>query len=229
MKAFYLFASIISLFIIGCGDENKCSTSYILKHPVSVQPIKESYEIGDTIWLEMNFSNNIEATSTNNWTGESWNDTIILKDFDFHRNYLRILKLTDISLPAFSQTNAWGSFSHLFITGTIIFEHPFGPEYKLVYNNNFYTMKIGIVCKESGQFIYAPYFRNYYNATDPASNIYITGQCDEEYLIDIRFPVNRQPDGFFQTNYDLFEKFMNPSLESDLDRIKNECFTFVVK
>ncbi len=57
----------------------------------------------------------------------------------------------------------------------------------------------------------------------------LTPDCETEIITDINFQVNEQPDGSFLTNYHLFEQFMNTSLENDLDRIKKECFTFVVK
>ena len=56
----------------------------------------------------------------------------------------------------------------------------------------------------------------------------LTPECETEIITAINFPVNKQPDGSYLTNYHLFEQYMNPSLENDLDRIQKECFTFVV-
>lgn len=58
----------------------------------------------------------------------------------------------------------------------------------------------------------------------------IRPECDGKDQIEaIKFPVNKQADGTYKTNYHLFEKYMNLTLENDLNRIKNESFTFVVK
>ena len=56
----------------------------------------------------------------------------------------------------------------------------------------------------------------------------LTPECEKEMIYNIRFPINRQSDGSYLTNYHIFEQHMNPALETDLDRIKNRCFTFKV-
>jgi hypothetical protein len=82
-----------------------------------------------------------------------------------------------------------------------------------------------------GIFLYNPLFFNYYSGAHKSLNATkIRPECDgKDQIEDIKFPVNRQADGTYKTNYHLFEKYMNPTLENDLNRIKNECFTFVVK
>ncbi|MFM6994544.1 MAG: hypothetical protein ACKOWO_05475, partial [Sediminibacterium sp.] len=158
--------------------------------------------------------------------------TIQLKDFDFHRNFLRVLKLEDTTLNIAGQpTDQWhNSFDPIYITGNFIQELPDGPEYKLIYQNGFYKLKQGLILKKLGVFLFYPKFKHYYNMACLGSlnEQDLTPNCETEIITDICFPVNKQPDGTHLTNYHLFEQFMNPSLENDLDRIQKECFTFVV-
>jgi hypothetical protein len=229
-----LLLTILSLFLISasCSKKNKkCSQGYDLEHPISVYPIKESYNIGDTIWFEMNFSDVLNALVTNNYTGEKLNENIHLKNFDFRRTFLSFFELVDSSENVAGQSKSvWKeSFDPIYVTGNIIQELPDGPEYKLIYQNNSYLLKIGMILKKSGVFLHCPIFLHSYAMADGFLNEQdLTSECETEIITDICFPVNKQLDGSYLTNYHLFEQFMNPSLENDLDRIKKECFTFVV-
>jgi hypothetical protein len=69
---------------------------------------------------------------------------------------------------------------------------------------------------------------NFPQSQGKLNEVDIRPECPVEQIEDIRFPVNKQSNGSHLTNYHLFEQFMNPELENDLDRIKNECFTFIV-
>jgi hypothetical protein len=230
-----LLLSICGLFLISTSCKKKkeiCQWSHFtFEHPVSVYPIKESYNIGDTIWFEMNFSDVFNASVKNNYNGNFRNETIQLKNFDFHRNFLSIFKLIDNTVNVTGQLKGqWdNSFDPIYITGQIIQELHDGPEYKLNYQNNSYKLKIGMILKQSGTYLYNPIFMHYYPISQGELNVVdIRTECEFEQLEDIRFPVNKQADGTHLTNYHLFEQFMNPALENDLNRIKNECFTFVV-
>lgn len=230
-----LLFAIISLFLLSASckkKQNKCSRGYDLEHPVSVYPIKESYNIGDTLWFEMNFSNIFNPLVTNNYSGEKFHENIQLKNFDFRRTFLSFIALADSSQNVTGQSKSkWDeSFDPIYIIGNIIQELPDGPEYRLIYQNDSYLLKIGMILKKSGVFLYNPvFFHNYLMADFGYLNEQdLTPECETEIITHIHFPVNKQPDGSYLTNYHLFEQFMNPSLENDLERIKKECFTFVV-
>ena len=228
----YLALIIVVLSLASCKPrKKKCSRGYDLDHPVSVYPVKDSYAIGDTIWFEMNFSDILNALVTNNYTGEKFNENIHLKNFDFRRTFLSFFELVDSSENVAGQSKSvWKeSFDPIYVTGNIIQELPDGPEYKLNYQNNSYHLKIGMILKKSGVFLHCPIFLHSYAMADGFLNEQdLTSECETEIITAINFPVNKQPDGSYLTNYHLFEQFMNPSLENDLDRIQKECFTFVV-
>ncbi len=227
-----IIIAILSLLLLSasCNKNKKCSRGYDLEHPVSVYPIKESYNVGDTIWFEMNFSDTFNAKITNNYDGGSTHyESIQLKNFDFLRNFLRILKLQNNTIPALAQEYKWDAFTSIFVLGNVLFEGQEGVEYKLLYSNNTYKMKIGVLCNEIGTYLFSPNFRHYYPTSSFGANEQdLTPECEKEIITGISFPINRQANGTHLTNYHLFEQFMNPALENDLDRIKNECFTFVV-
>lgn len=229
-----LFFAFTVTLLTGCEPlKKKCSRGYDLEHPISVYPIKESYHIGDTIWFEMNFSDVFNALVTNNYSGEKFKENIQLKNFDFHRNFLRVLKLEDSTIVVNGQqTGTWHDcFTPIYLIGNFIQELPDGPEYKLIYQNGIYKLKQGLILKKLGVFLFYPKFKHYYNMACLGSlnEQDLTPNCETEIITDICFPVNKQPDGTHLTNYHLFEQFMNPSLENDLDRIQKECFTFVVQ
>lgn len=228
-----LVFTFTAALLSGCEPlKKKCSRGYDLEHPVSVYPIKESYNIGDTLWFEMNFSDIFNVLVTNNISGNKFNESIQLKNFDFHRNFLRVLKLEDTTLNTAGQpTDQWhNSFDPIYITGNFIQELPDGPEYKLSYSNGFYKLKHGLVLKTTGVFIFYPKFKHYYPLAEGFLNEQdLTPECKTEMITAIHFPVNKQPDGSNLTNYHLFEQWMNPSFENNLDRIQKECFTFVVQ
>jgi len=229
MKTIILFIVGLLLISASCKKKKKCSRSYDLEHPVSVYPIKESYNVGDTIWFEMSFADVFNAEITNNFTGKIFYENIQLKNFDFRRNFFRIFKLNIDTIPAFSQEYKWNAFSSMPILGTVVQEYPEGIEYNLLYFNNQYRLKIGVICNEVGNYLFSPLYRKPYpNSSYGANQQDLTPECEQEIIIGIRTPINKQTDGTHLTNYHLFEQFMNPALENNLGRIKNECFTFVV-
>ncbi len=217
----------------GCKPlKKKCSRGYDLEHPLTVYPVQKSYHVGDTIWFEMNFSDVFKAEITNNIDGKKSSDNILLQNFDFQRNFLVLFELSDTTVNTAGQikTNFKEAFDPIYETGTILYELPLGPEYKLIYQNNTYRLKVGMVLKRKGVFIAFGQFLHYYNMACLArlNEQDLSPSCEKEMITDIHFPINRQPDGTHQTNYQIFEQWMNPSLENDLDHIQKKCFTFVV-
>jgi hypothetical protein len=222
------------LMFLSCKKRPEtCNLSHFtFEHPVTVYPVKDSYNIGDTIWFEMNFSDIFNVKVRNNIYGNYRTESVQLKNFDFHRNFLSIFKMSDSTKNAAGQTT--GKFDESFNTilekGEILNSLPDGPEYKLEYSNNQYKLKIGLITKTPGLFLLSPIFFNKYpNAHNSLNKVEIRPECDLEYIEDIMFLINKQNDGSFRTNYDLFKKFMNPLVSYDINNIRNECYTFVVK
>jgi hypothetical protein len=225
-----LFTSLL----LGCRpNHKKCSRGYDLEHPLSVYPVKKSYHVGDTIWFEMNFSDVVKAEITNNINGKKSTDNILLQNFDFQRNFLVLFELSDTTVNTAGQikNNFKEAFDPIYETGTILYELPLGPEYKLIYENNTYRLKVGMILKRKGVFVAFGEFMHYYNMAclGRLNEQDLTPGCEKEMITDIRFPINRQPDGTHKTNYHIFEQWMNLTLENNPEFIQRECFTFKVE
>jgi hypothetical protein len=160
--------------------------------------------------------------------GKEFYESVQLKNFDFQTPEMQIFELKTKALPAFAQEPVWDAFTSIHVSGDIQWEEKRGMGYVLSYSDGMYSLKIGLVCKAAGKFL----LTNFYDPPNPRYSFNqpdISPDCERESIYDILFPVNRQPDGTYLNNYHLFEQYMDPSLENDLDRIRNESFTFEVK
>ena len=220
----------LSALLMSVSCKKRCSRSYMLEHPVTIYPIQESYNIGDTIWIEMSFPDVFTLFYGDAGNGDFLNSTTAkLSDFDFHRNFIRLFKLSNQEIPAFSQSAAWNEIEFNVNEGIILIEENSGIEYKLKYMNNTYLFSANIILQNSGLYLLSPHFRlKYPDSSFGANEQDITPECEKEIIYDIHFAINRQSDGAYLTNYHIFEEYMNPALETDLERIKNRCFTFKV-
>ncbi|MFM1916278.1 MAG: hypothetical protein RLZZ531_1947 [Bacteroidota bacterium] len=230
MKWIYLI--MVLLVFTSCKPrKKKCSRGYDIDHPVSVYPVKEIYSIGDTIWFEMNIPDVFDLRGINNFTGEKFNKTVQLKDFQFYPTFIPFKKITDTTINLTgNEESGWPSFEAVYLPEYTQYEIYFGVQYVYKYINSHYRYKLGIICKEKGRFVYLPTFTFFVPMACLGSlnEQDLTPECEREIVTDIRFPINKQANGTNLTNYHLFEQFMNPALENDLDHIKEECFTFVV-
>ena len=231
MKWTYLI--IVLLVFTSCKPrKKKCSSGYDIDHPVSVYPVKDSYSIGDTIWIEMNIPDVFDLRGINNFTGEKFIQTVQLKNFNFYPTFISIKKITDTtSNLAGNETSGWPSFQAIYLPGYTQYEMKYGVQYVYQYANSLYHYKLGIICLEKGRFVYIPTFTFFapMACTGSLNEQDITPECETEIITDIRFLINKQANGTNLTNYHLFEQFMNTALENDLEHIKEESFTFVVK
>jgi hypothetical protein len=222
---------ILGWLLLAAGCRERCYREYAFQHPVSVYPVREVYHIGDTLWVEMHFPDVFDAKVTDN-QGKEFYERIQLRNFDFYTTRLQIVELKTKALPAFAQEHRWDAFTSIHFTGHTEWERKEGMEYKLLYRDGIYFMKIGLVCNEVGTFLFSPLFHSDYDS--PFDQLHetfgqdITPECEKEVITDIRFPMNRQSDGTYLTNDHLFEQYMDTTLENDLDRIRTESFTFVV-
>ncbi len=214
--------------LFACPKKKKCSRSYKVENPLSVYPLKANYQIGDTIWFDLNFSNAVRATTINNLNGSESEGTVQMINTDFHRNFLTFVELIDSTQTLEHQNwETWHKFSKKLAEGIVIRESENGVEYKLIYKNDQYHFKVGLVPKESGRFVCIPSFLLNQSVANPGNEAKITPGCDREIITDVRFPVNRQPDGTYQNNAHLYFDYMEDAVEqASFDT--NQSFVFVV-
>lgn len=232
------FLSFLLLTTTACKPrKKKCSRSYQIEHPVSVYPVKESYAIGDTIWFEPNFSDVFHVRYNNNFDGKSFNQTITLKNFEFYPTFIPFKKITDTTVNlAGNNVSGWPSFEAIYQPEYTQYEMYYGVQYVYKYTNAQYHYKLGIICKEKGRFVYFPVWTVFPNTNMAClaglNEQDLTPECEKEIITDIRFPINKQPDGSHLTNYHLYEQIMHPdpAIEgTNIEFYKKECFTFIVK
>jgi hypothetical protein len=218
---------ILGWLLLAAGCRERCYREYEFDHPVSVYPVREAYHVGDTLWVEMHFPDVFDVKVYESG-GKEFYESVQLKNLVFETTGLQIIKLLTNTIPVQAVMYRWDAFSVIPVSGNLRGEDRFGPWYELSYSDGMYAMKIGLVCNEAGIFFFNPYFilpnpRYSYNQPD------ITPECENEVITDIRFPVNRQPDGTYLTHYYLIEQYMDTTLEKDLEYLRNESFTFEVK
>jgi hypothetical protein len=219
---FLLFSLVSILCSSSCKKKNKCQKrSYSFEHPVSVFPVKETYSIGDTLWFEMNFSDEMK---------DLYSDEIIkLEDFDFMMNFINFSKF-NASVDLNDELAAWSFFEPIYDNIDTIISRPLGPRYKLKYYDYSYHLKFGLIMKEIGIYTFNCNFQNYYPASAGDLNkINVTGSCEAEYLTSIEFPVNRDNSGNFNNNFYLLKNFANPETQTHFENFKNQFFVFEVK
>jgi hypothetical protein len=220
MKIILLIIISFILTSTSCHKKKYCQRNYIFENPTSIFPIQSSYNIGDTLWYELDFTNDIKDVTTG--------EIIKLENFDFMRNFIHFERLHDSTTSVVGQeANSGNSFDYIVEKGQIVHQYSHGPEYKLAYYDNSYHLKIGIIMKETGRYSSRIVFQN--NVLPPGnSKIVVKGECEDEYLQTVTHPMNRQTDGTYQNNYNIYSEFMNISLENDPDYIKQQSFFFIV-
>lgn len=225
----FLFLSSL-LFSSSCVKKEKhCQRDYTFEHPVSVYPVKDSYNVGDTIWFEMSFSDTFKNVRVKDGGNGSWTENIIWKNADWQQNFFSILKLVDSTSNTANQISGWSSFTPIYENGDILYLNEYGPKYKLTYSSSSYSFKTGLIMIEQGRYMASfAFLRTYPSYLDKENKVVVKGECPIEYFDDIEFPINKQLNGTYLTNYHLFEQFMNPNLETNLEKVKKQTFTFIV-
>ena len=226
MKWTYLF--IVLLVFTSCKKKKKkCSRSYKLEHPLNIYPIKETYDIGDTIWIELNLPNSFKTTAYNNFSGEAFDKTVTLDHFDFHRTFIGFSK---IDLSSNTIKTGWQDFSPILFPEFNQMQQEFGMEYRYNYSSGMYHYKFGVICKSKGIFFIGTFWKHYNNEACLGflNEQDISPDCEKEIIVDIHFPINLQNDGTCQTNYPVFEAMTFPFNEGDREEAKKYYYTFKV-
>ena len=144
---FLLFLSsffIPLLFCNGCKEQN-CPPSLLYLLPYTISPVQDTFQLGDTIWIEMNFGDVL--------TDSNGNIQNTFSDYDFRLEL--VCGRFDIDPP---QSTAVSFFDTQDFIGT---SEPVGlPQsgvsyYKMFpkYQERFYRLKTALILKETGSFL----------------------------------------------------------------------------
>ena len=211
---------------------DECQWSdYYFEHPILVHSSKDTLNIGDNLWVEMNLSSNFNV-KIQSWYNHTYkNELADIQNFDFKKTYFSVEKLVDNTYPVSGQPyNDSLCFDVNFVKGELVFKNTNVVGYKMEYDSSKYLVKIALIAKTKGTFVFLPFFLPetiYQN--NPENLFTFNSKCPKQQKIkEIRYPVNRKTDGTYDNNADLLLKNINLSLESWPDRIQKESFTFIV-
>ena len=142
---------IICLFAMSCEPffEKPCRQDFLFEIPVSVYPNSDTLHIGDTLWIEMSFSDELVDLNTE--------QTYQLENFQFY---------TETHIGRIDSTvliNAVSLFEHHSEIGQITYMDFGGGAFGGInydYQNNTYRLKAGLICLKKGtySFDFSSYF-----------------------------------------------------------------------
>ena len=115
MKTPYLTGILLLIFlIVSCGKKQVCFDEYQFKLPVSIRAKSDTITVGDTIFINLNFSTKQKNLITNN-------DVNIPAKYFVHS--IQVNKITDDSNSLFIEasyaTGAYNQFTPIAVTGDI--------------------------------------------------------------------------------------------------------------
>ncbi len=147
---FFLLIACVSIYA-SCSKRFDCSQNiHSFEAFYKAYPDKDSLQIGDTIWLELNAPTQLKDVATGQ-----------LVDFSGAVNFgpsIRYLEFTGGSIQMPSGIPAANSFENILIRGTTIQSDK--PDqvrsFDCIEENNMYRFKVGIVPKKKGIFAIAP-------------------------------------------------------------------------
>ena len=195
MKTLYYF-SLFTLLITSCGKE--CKTYYTFEMPVTISPINDSINIGDTLWFEINVSSMLKDRESN--TVIDVKDQMLAWDQNMMIFFREIVdSLGNIA----EQEDAVSKFDFIYDKGSLVnYTGNLAKGLKFSYENGQYSIKTGIIPKDSGIYFLTFLFDN--KSTDVHDSefdvkLVDTEEC-KEILHQIYYKVNEQNDGSYDTN-----------------------------
>jgi hypothetical protein len=142
---FIISFAFLNLFS-SCHKPKNEYVEMVFKLPLSITPTKDTVNVGDTLIMEANFSDNLKEE----FSGQYYR----LQDFGF-KTRVGVFKLSDTSLAISQQAGASNSFSFINeIIGITNLGEAFGG-ISFQYVNNAYKVKTKIVAKQKGTFAIA--------------------------------------------------------------------------
>jgi len=165
MLRFIALAAISLLLIVSCKDKN-CPNNLKYQIPYTAAPIQDTFELGDTIWMEVDFHEKLTDLNggvENTFHNFDFKLEVQCDRFDIDPPQGRAVSFMDI-FPIVGQVVPRGlpssEVSYL--------------EVLPIYQDNYYRFKGAVVLKQQGTFVYTltPY-------TDEMIEPFkITGNCD---------------------------------------------------
>lgn len=189
--------------ITGCVSERN-SNEYIVELPVSLYPAKDTFDIGDTLWIEQEFPDHLKDLKnglTLDFSSFNYNGTLGISDLIDYQNY----QIHQDVIQHTGQINGTGIGG-----GAIAFEY--------VHENGVFKHKMAIVMKKRGLFNISIYRVG-------TSDVDFT-RCQVEYL-DLRYITNNKAGNNFYMNKSSKDPFYLNMNKEKFDNLG--CFNFYVR
>lgn len=144
-------AATAILISCSCGKDNivRYETWVNFLYPVTITPNSDTINVGDTLWIYVNFPDSIYDNTNSR--------KFYLPNFDF-QNYMSVEKLIDKTKTYANQQYAASKFNTFNQVGNISIGGAFAIDFQPVYQNNHYVFKGAIIPKDTG--VYCLVFTN---------------------------------------------------------------------
>ena len=212
-KLLFLFFPIATCLMVFFTTCKKCPEFLSYKIPITLVPAQDSFNIGDTIWIEINLPDKI--------TDENGGIENIFSNFDFRIELA--CELLD-SVPSLAQTTNYlglhtlvGQDSVVALSGAYLQFYQIIPDYI----SQSYRYKCALTTRQKGQFVL--FIAPFDHQTEPFE---FSGKCDRVAL-HFTSRLNNDDDN----NFEDFKKRQHPSYSAwNIERFHNNGgFYFVVR
>ena len=141
-------ATILALIVFllqasSCDKEEKEFIEVLLRMPVTITPPQKSITLGDTLWLNFDFSDTLEDYLSGKYYK--------VVDYSFYTS-LMFLKLIGPTIDRGDQPAAAGNFNFYPKIGQVYDIGSLSGKLKFDYSNSKYRAKVGLVAKQKGVF-----------------------------------------------------------------------------
>ena len=185
--------------ITGCTT-NQTADLYRVQIPVTLYPAKDTFKIGDTLWIEQHFADHLR---------EEVNGLILdFTDFDFKAKAVTadLINYNDLSMKH-NQFATVGSIKSTGIAGGVYITY--------LHENGYYKHKMGIAMTQKGLFRISMRTMRY--------NDFDFTKCRVEEL-DLRYSINNKGDNNFHMMQDAKDPFALKANREDFDKFGSYCF-----
>lgn len=184
--------------------KERSSYAYTFKHPFKVAPVQNTYNIGDTIYFEIDLPVDMEVLVKEEKKNEFFYKTFHLPFFDFPDGQIDCYEINQVG-SEYTKLPALNAFTRVPHFGSLVNNDNTALVYRLEKSNGGQRFKVGFVCNQSGTFYFNPqtYYRDPKRGNAPA-DLDLSPEVDYDYLSAIDYPVNPNANGTNNNNAHLY-------------------------
>lgn len=203
LKRSFLFLGLSVVFLIS-SCKQKSSYSYKFEHKLNVFPVQNSYEIGDTIYLEFDMDDDMEALVWDEKKNEGFYKKLQLSNFNFDYACMNFYKLNQVSNEVYNKVPALNSFDKVIQNGVSGESDDSQIMFNYEHTGGKFRFKMRLICLESGVFYINPSYYSYHSRVNSPEDLNLLTEVDYDYLGEVNYTVNKNSDGTFNNNFNLF-------------------------